>query len=260
MQKFEKTALEYITDLDKTQLLIAKASLVPLMGKLRRHTFEGIMNAISYVIKTGCQWNMLPQGFPCWKTVYHHFRSLNERGAFRILLKVLVEGRRGSLGLDPCARMAVVDSQSVRPGLSFTRKGVDGNKKIKGIKRHVATDSNGYVLDAVVTTANVHDSKGAVPLLSNMLALHKDITIIKGDLAYVHLDRHLDSFEGITLECVKSNFGTPDFIPIDGRWVIERTFSWMEGFRRLNRNYEVLPKVATYMFISACVLFMLRYF
>ena len=62
------------------------------------------------------------------------------------------------------------------------------------------------------------------------------------------------------LQCVKSNFGTSDFIPIEGRWVVERTFSWMENYRRLTRNYERYLKTAQAMFIAACLFLMIRYF
>lgn len=68
------------------------------------------------------------------------------------------------LGQPPDPYECVVDSQSVRSALPDSQKGVDGNKRIKGIKRHVAVDSNGYVLDVIATTANDHDSKGAIPL------------------------------------------------------------------------------------------------
>ena len=70
----------------------------------------------------------------------------------------------------------------------------------------------------------------------------------------------INDIDGMIPECVKSNFGTPDFIPIQGRWVVERTISWMENYRRLTRNYERLLKVTQQMFLAGCVFFMLRYF
>ena len=130
----------------------------------------------------------------------------------------------------------------------------------KGIKRHVTVDSNGYVIGVSVTSANVHDSKGAIPLIAQLVVNHRDIHLLKTDLGYVSLGTALSNIESPVLECIKSNFGTPHFIPINGRWVVERTFSWMENYRRLTRNYVRLLKVARHIFIVGCLFFMLRYF
>lgn len=250
----------YITDLTDYQEILVAANLDGALSRLRKYRPVEILNAIAYVVRTGCQWPMLPHGFPKWKTVYHHFRSLGDRGWFRTFLDRLVEGRRGSLGQSLTTGTGVVDSQSVRSARPNSEKGVDGNKRIKGIKRHIVVDSNGYVLETSVTTANVHDSKGVIPLLANLIDNHNDTRHIKADMGYAPLKYTLSWIDGISLDCVKSNFGTPDFIPVQGRWVVERTFSWMENYRRLTRNYEKLLKVAHLMFLAGCVFFMLRYF
>lgn len=176
------------------------------------------------------------------------------------MLRILVEGRRGAPGQPPDPEESVVYSQSVRSGLPQSEKGIDGNKRIKGIMRHVSVESNGYVLSAVSTKVNTHDSKGAIPLIVNVMNDHRTVCRVKANLGYRSLESALGNIDGVTLECVKSNFGTPRFIPLQGRWVVERTFSWMDNFRRLTRNYEKLLKVAAQMFIAACVFFMLRYF
>lgn len=239
---------------------MVQVNLCGTLSRLRKYSPTEILNAIAYVLKTGCQWPMLPLHFPKWKTVCHHFRSLSDKGWFRTFLNTLVEGRRASPGLPPKATACVVDSQSVRSALPQTEKGVDGNKRIKGIKRHVVVDSDGYVPGAVTTTANVHDSKGVIPLLSNILHDHMEVDQVKADLGYKGLSGLFGDIDGVCLDCVKSNFGTPHFIPIEGRRVVERTFSRMENYRRLARNYEKLLKVAAHMFIAGCVFFMLRYF
>ena len=154
-----------------------------------------------------------------------------------------------------------MDSQSVRSCLSDSEKGIDGNKRIKGIKRHLAVDSQGYPLAVHITTANVHDSRAAAPLIANTLCRYSDILLFKADQGYRGAIQSAVSMASeAKLECVKSNFGTADFIPLEGRWVVERTFSWMENYRRLTRNYERYLKTAQAMFITACVFFMIRYF
>lgn len=95
--------------------------------------------------------------------------NANLGGAFsklRKFLRVLIEGRRASLGQSPEPYECVIDSRSVRSALRDSQKGVDGNKKTKGIKRHVSVDSNGYVPEVNTTTANIHDSKGSVRLIA----------------------------------------------------------------------------------------------
>lgn len=250
----------YSTDLSTMQAILVRANLDGLLCRLRKYDPIDILNGIAYVVKTGCQWAMLPKEFPHWESVYHHFRSLSERGWFDSFLKRLVEGRRAALGqpTEPCE--AVVDSQSVRSAIPDSEKGVDGHKKVKGIKRHIAVDDNGYVLCANVTAANVNDSKGAIPLVPRLMTGFCDVEVIKADKAYVALGKLSDNAAGIRVECVKSNYGTAEFRPLHGRWVVERNFSWMDNSRRLTRNYERRLKVARQMFIAACVFFMLRYF
>lgn len=131
---------------------------------------------------------------------------------------------------------------------------------IKGIRRHVAVDPNGHVLGAVTTTADIHDSKGAIPLPADILHDNIGMEHVKADLGYKGLQDVFGDIDGVFPDCVKSNFGTPDFIPIEDGWVVERTFSWMENYRRLTRNYEKLLKVAAHMSIAGCLFFMLRYF
>lgn len=228
---------------------------------MRKHSLEKLLNAMAYIMKTGCQWNMIPPAFGHWKAVYHHFRSWSERGCFATILDVLAKGKRAYDGRNPEPSVGVVDSQSVRSALPHSQKGIDGHKRIKGIKRHIMTDSQGWPLSIHVTTANVHDSKAAYPLIANGLTRCPEIRLIKGDKGYGGaLEKLLPQTCGVVLECVKSNFGTPDFIPMKGRWVVERTFSWLETSRRLTRNYEKLLKVARGICEAACMFFMLRYF
>ena len=122
-------------------------------------------------------------------------------------------------------------------------------------------DSQGYPLAVNITTANVHDSKAAAPLIANTLCRHSSIIPFKADQGYRGgIQSAVRMTSQAELQCVKSNFGTSDFIPLEGRWVVERTFSWMENYRRLTRNYERYLKTAQAMFVAACVFFMIRYF
>lgn len=176
-------------------------------------------------------------------------------------MHILVRKRRVQLNRKPWATTAVIDSQSVKWGTIDSIKGIDGFKRVKGIKRHVAVDCHGYPLEVIITTANVHDSKAAYKLIPNILVYHPRVQLIKADKGYCgRLEDILPSCAGTQLECVKSNFGTSEFIPLQGRWVVERAFSWLESYRRMNRNYEKRLDVARHMTICACIALMLKFF
>ncbi len=177
------------------------------------------------------------------------------------LLALLVVMKRERMGQSPSPSVAVIDSQSVRLGLPHSEAGIDGGKRVKGIKRQLAVERNGFPLGVDVARANVRDSKGASRLIYNILSRFPGIGLIKADMGYrgAFSDMPLEEL-GVRLDCVKSNYGTSGFQPIDGRWVVERTISWSQTYRRLMRNYERYLSTARAMAMFAFVFFMLRYF
>lgn len=253
--------MAYPTDLTHFQYKLIKSSLAEYVPRLRKYSLLEIINAILFVMKTGCQWYMLPKDFPPYRIVYHHWRSLCDRHIITTLLHELVKGKRAASGKNPEPAAAVIDSESVRWGVPNSDKGIDGHKRIKGIKRHIAVDEDGLPLAIHVTKANLHDSKGAVPLINRQLRHWPGIQLIKGDQGYRGLVDQSSLFNtALTIETVKSNFGTSEFIPIDGRWVVERTISWFTGTRRMLRNYEKYLHTAAHMVQTCMMAFMLRYF
>ncbi len=184
--------------------------------KLNIRQLEGCI----YVLKTGCQWRLLPACFGKCKSVYHRFRRISESPWFDEMPKRLLRHRceRARVQEHRYPTMAIVESQSVKSGLPQSRKGIDGNKRIKGVKRHIAADSDGLPLGEVVTTANVHDSKAAYPLIGGLCAQHPHIKTIKADNGYrSRLTEVAQTTLSVDLQCVNSNFGTSEFIPSEGR-------------------------------------------
>lgn len=240
---------------NKSQRRLIKHILAPFQKRAKVDLYQ-VFVAIAYLVYTGCQWKMLPSYFPRPTTVYYHFRKWSENGKPIRVLKFLVVARRKSMGLKAAPTVAVVDSQSVRSGYAQSQKGVDGYKKVKGIKRQILVDSNGFPLLSEAVTANTSDSKSMGKILADIHSDYRTIALVKADMGYRGADA--DS-SGLTIECVKSNFGTSQFKPISGRWVVERTNSWLENFRRLSRNYERYLATARAMTYIACILFMLRY-
>ena len=111
-------------------------------------------------------------------------------------------------------------------------------------------------LEIITTTANVHDVRGGEKPVASLLNGWNDITLIKADLGYRGMFKECPLSEmDVTLYCVKSNFGTAEFRPIHGRWVVERTFSWLQNYRRMMRNYEQHLLTARAMALLASVFF-----
>ena len=245
----------YNTDLTLTQRNFILDKFPDIFKTKSKADIFEILNALFFLIKTGCQWRLLPNDFPRWRTVYEFYRKWISTGFFARLTQELNAVARDSQGKSTQPTAAVIDSQSVRTGLAQSVKGVDGGKKIKGIKRQLAVDSNGFPLTIVTSAANVHDSKGGIGLVIETVSKYHTIRMLKADNGYRgSLVKHLEECLGVELECVKSYFGTSEFKPINGRWVVERTFSWLESFRRLSRNYEQFLHTSKGIAMAACAM------
>lgn len=249
------------SDLSSDQSRALLEEYPPPGAKLRKYSAVSVLNAILYLIKTGCRWRMLPPHYPKWRTVYNHFRPWSDRGWFQSTLLMLVRRRRKAIGRNESPSVGIIDSQSIRQVLPQSEKGVDGYRCVKGIKRHIVTDSLSHPLTVVVTRANVSDARSVYPVVFKAMEKIRSITLFKADKGYRGAMEHaLPQVSKVELQCVKSNFGKSEFIPLEGRWVVERTFSWLGGRLRINCNYEQYLRTSEQMTTAACVAFMLRYF
>lgn len=248
----------YPTNLSDSQWQVIKVFLDN--ERKRRYDLREIINAVLYVLKTGCQWRMLPGDFAKWQLVYYYYRKWVEAEVFdRILDKLRSKVRVGN-GQDARATLGIMDSQSVRWGNNRSFKGYDGNKKIKGIKRHVVVDKNGFLLAIMVTVAHIHDSKAALMLMRLLQDSYHSIRVILADGGYC----------GSVISEIKQKFGywlqvvlrkenkTTAFEPVHKRWIVERTFAWFDNDRRLCRNYELLMENAEEMVKLSAIRHLLR--
>lgn len=170
----------YQTDLTETEWQYI-TKVLNLQERKRKYELRMIWIAIFYLVKTGCQWRMLPKEFPKWESVYYYYRKWASLEEFDLLLERLRGHVRVKQGQNIEPNVGIIDSQSVKWGNNAALNGVDGNKKVKGIKRHVIVDKNGFLIAVMVTIANVHDSKAAYLLMRVLKEMCSGVKVI---LAY----------------------------------------------------------------------------
>jgi putative transposase len=143
------------------RLAVRDQSTVPApnkRGRPRTHDTREIAGAIFYLLKSGCPWRLLPKDFPPWETVYWWFGRWRIDGIFERLNVALRERLRSRLGREPLSSAGIADSQSTKTaGVGGEQRGYDGNKKVRGRKRHLPVDTEGLVLKAKVHSAKVPD-------------------------------------------------------------------------------------------------------
>ena len=231
----------YSTDLSDNQWQFIKKTL-QLGERKRKHDLRYIWNAIHYLVKTGCQWRMLPLNFAKWQLVYYYYKKWCDLEQFDLLLSKLREHVRIKKGQKAEASLGILDSQSVRWGNNKALNSYDGNKKVKGIKRHVIVDKNGFLVAVMVTVAHIHDSRAVMLLMRVLKEMLCSIKVIIADGGYRGeiADQVKKSFSYIIQVVMRSDNKKTGFKPVHKRWVVERTFAWFDNDRRLCRNYELL--------------------
>ncbi len=189
---------------------------------------------------------MLPKDYPPWKTVYDHYRRWNQRGIWERALDELARTYREKNGKAPTPSYAIIDSQSVKTVSSSEARGVDGNKKIKGRKRHIVVDTLGNPIAVSVHAANAADTKAGCDVLKSAAQKCPSIEAFSGDEGYRGTAvQFVKNTLGLDLHISKKIKDTFAVLPI--RWIVERTFAWLGNFRRLSKDYEILTSTAENM-------------
>lgn len=228
-------------------------------GRKMELDLREVLDAILYVVRTGCQWRALPGDLPNWSSVYYHFRKWVKDSTWRAINAALCHLERKKRGRKPQPTGGAIDTQSVKTTALANERGFDGHKRIKGHKRHILTDTVGNLLEVVVHTADIADCKGAPLLIERVAQTFPTIKKIWADGGYKG-----DLFElvketlGAVLEVVEREAGQKGFQVLPKRWVVERTFAWFEWYRRLSKDYERLIECSESMIYLASIRMMLK--
>ncbi|WP_408627106.1 IS5 family transposase [Azospira inquinata] len=223
----------------------------PLLESVRKQTkprtvdLYEVFCGVLYLLKSGCQWRMLPSEYPKWRTVHAYFAKWSEPGPDgfsvleRALKKNVVGEARTRQGRKSSTSFLIVDAQSVKNTDSAGEKGYDAGKEVSGIKRHIAVDTQGLPHAIAVTTAEVTDRKGALLALGRCAADLQAVQSLLADGGYVGqpFAHAVEELLGAQVQIAKrSELHTFAIMP--QRWVVERSFAWIEKCRRLWKNCE----------------------
>jgi transposase len=217
--------------------------LIPVYpgGRPRKTSTRDVLDAILYLLRTGCQWRYLPKDFPPRSTVWRYFDEWRHNGTLEIIHDALRQKVRKREGKKATPSAGSIDSQSVPTTEGGERRGADAHKKVKGRKRHLVVDTLGLLLAVAVTGADADDGAAAPQALAQLTREEfPRLRLLWADSKYHNYGLYawLDEHAHYGIEVVSRPKGTKGFVPLPKRWVAERTIAWLRRCRRLTVDRE----------------------
>ncbi|HVI89645.1 MAG TPA: IS5 family transposase [Dongiaceae bacterium] len=260
-----RRGLRYPSDLTDAEWSLV-APLVPPAkrgGRKRTVDVREVLNAIFYVLSTGCQWNALPTDLPAKSTVYDYLDLWDWDGTLERIHHALYVEVRALEGRAASPTVAIIDAQSAKGagkrGASIDPSGFDAGKKVKGRKRHILVDTLGFLLSVVVHPADVQDRDGAAAVLRQARRSFPFIERIYADGGYQgpKMAKVVAKTGAWKLEIVKRS-DLHRFVVLPKRWIVERTFAWISQCRRLSKDFERHARKSIAFIRLAMIRIMLR--
>ncbi len=241
-QEHSRKGLRYPSDMTDREWLLM-APFIPIAksgGRKRTSDMREVLNAVLYLASSGCAWRMLPKCFPPVSTVRRYFYTWRNTRLFENINTVLVMNLREIEGREASPSAGVIDSQSVKTTESGGVSGFDAGKKVKGRKRHILTDTCGYLIFILVHAADIQDRDGAVDVLKAVRFRFPWLRHVFADGGYAgdKLTQAIKDHGDWTIEIIKRSDTAKGFVLLPRRWVVERTFAWLGRCRRLAKDWE----------------------
>ncbi|QHC24624.1 IS5 family transposase [Streptomyces sp. GS7] len=231
-------------------------------GGVRKYGDRLVLDSIFYVLRSGCQWRMLPHDLMPWDAAHRWFTKWRRDGTWDGIHDALRRRVREEAGRDPAPSAAVIDAQSVKCSEGGQARGFDAGKRTAGRKRHLIVDTMGLLLVVAVTSASVQDRAGGRTVLARLAQGFCTVALVWADGGYANsVDSRPLSWArdalNIVVEIVKRTDDVKGFKVLPRRWVVERTFGWLVRNRRLARDYERLTATSEAMIKVAMIRLML---